>query len=194
MPSLGRAAEAHAAPHRGRPPRAGALLDQRPLELGDAGEHGQHHPPGRAGGVGPGLAQRAQAGAGLAQLLGDPQQVAGRAGQAVEAGDHGHVALARLVEQAGELRPVAPGAGELLLVDPPAAGLLERGALQGEVLVVGAGPGAAEEHGGGACRGCRRGTIAFRDRHLQQPDRPDLLARVYCRVSYELCDKASGVG
>ena len=73
--------------------------------------------------VRPGLAQGAQPGAGLAQLLGDLEQVTGRASQAVEAVDHDHVGLAHLVEQAGELRPITPGTGELLLVDPPAAGL-----------------------------------------------------------------------
>ena len=133
---LGWPTEAHATLHGRRPACPGALLDQRPLELGDAGKHGQHHAPGRAGRVGPGLAEGAQAGAGLTQLLGDPQQVAGRARQAVEAVDHDHVLLAHLVEQARQLRPVAPGAGELLLVEAPATGLLQRGALQGEVLVV----------------------------------------------------------
>jgi hypothetical protein len=147
-----------------------------------AGGHGEHHAPGRAGGVGPGLAQRAQPGPGLAQLLGDLEQVAGRARQAVEARDHDHVALARLVEQAGQLRPVALGAGDLLLVDAPAAGLLEHGALQGEVLVVGADPGVADEHGG-TCRRYRREKIALCDRHLQQPDRPVPLGYMSCRSS-----------
>jgi hypothetical protein len=96
---------------------------------------------------GPGLAERAQAGSGVAQLLGSLEQVTGRARQPAKAIDHDHILLAHMVEQAGQLRPVTPHAGELLLVEAPAAGLLERGALQGEVLVVGADPGVAHEHG-----------------------------------------------
>jgi hypothetical protein len=143
---LGRPAEAHATLSGSRPPRPGAHLDQRLLELGDAGKDGEHHSPGRAGRVGPGLAEQAQPGAGLAQPLGDLEQVAGRAGQAVEAVDHDDIALAYLLEQAVQLRPVAPCSRDLLLVDALAAGLFQGGALQREVLVVGADPSIADEH------------------------------------------------
>lgn len=49
-----------------------------------AGEHGQHHASGRRGRVGSGLTQRAQPGVGLAQLLGDIQEVARQAGEVIE--------------------------------------------------------------------------------------------------------------
>lgn len=69
---LGGPAEADASLHGRDASAAGALLDQRPLELGDAGEHGQHHAPSGRCGVGPGLAQRAQPGVSIAQLFGNP--------------------------------------------------------------------------------------------------------------------------
>ena len=40
---LGRPAEPHTSSHGRDPAAAGALMDQRALELGDAGEHRQHH-------------------------------------------------------------------------------------------------------------------------------------------------------
>src|SRR3954466_4995690 len=101
---LGGPAEAHAALLGRDPSRTCALLDQCAFELGDAGKDGEHHPSGRTGRVGPRLAERAQPGPGLAQLLGDLEQVAGRAGQAVETLDHDDVALAYLLEQAVQLR------------------------------------------------------------------------------------------
>src|SRR3954471_10445483 len=94
----------------------------------------------------PRFAQGAQPGPGLAQLLGDLEQVAGRAGQAVKAVGQDDIALAYLLEQAVQLRPFASGAGDLLLMDAPAAGLLQRQALKGEVLVVGADSRVADEH------------------------------------------------
>src|SRR3954468_24558480 len=79
-------------------------------------------------------------------MLGDLEQVAGGAGQAVETLDHDDVALAYLLEQAVQLRPVASGAGDLLLMDAPATALLQRQALQGKALVVAADSGVADEH------------------------------------------------
>jgi len=61
--------------------------------------------------------------------------------------DSDDIVLADLVEQSRELRPRARGARDLLLVDASAAGLLQGGTLQGEVLVVGADAGIADEHG-----------------------------------------------
>jgi hypothetical protein len=128
---LGRPPEAHA-PSLGRgPTRARPLVDQRPLELGDPGEHGQHHPAGRRGRVGPGLGQRAQAGAALLQQLGDLQQVAGRAGEAVEPGHDDDVALPALVEQAGELGPVAPSPNAVQLGPVTGNGVLRPPAFLG---------------------------------------------------------------
>lgn len=65
---LCRPAETHSPLHGGDPARAGPLLDQRALELRDAGEHSEHHAPGRGQRVSAGLAQAAQPGAGFLQL------------------------------------------------------------------------------------------------------------------------------
>jgi len=92
----------------------GAANDERALELGDAGEQGQHHAPGRRRRVGPRLGQAAQAGAGLLDALGNAPQVARAARQAVQPGDCHHVAGAQVIEHPGQLNPVAPGAGDFL--------------------------------------------------------------------------------
>jgi len=115
--------------------------------IGDAGEYGQHHAACGAGGVGPGFGEAAQAGAGIAQPFGDVQQVARGAGQAVQPSDDKHVVIPHLVEQPGQFGSVALGAGQLLLIQPPAARLAQRPALERKVLVVGADAGVAEEHG-----------------------------------------------
>ena len=49
----------------------GTVNDEGALKLGDAGEHGQHHAPGRRRRIGPRLGQAAQIGAGLLDALGD---------------------------------------------------------------------------------------------------------------------------
>jgi hypothetical protein len=82
----------------------------------------------------------------VAQPFGNVQQIARGAGQAVQPGDDEHVVVAHLVEQPGQLGSVALGAGSLLLIQPPAARLTQRPPLKGEVLVVGADAGVAEEH------------------------------------------------
>ena len=126
---LGWATEAYATPHRRRAARSGALLDQRPLELGNAGKHGQHHASGRAGRVGPGLAQERRPAPVSRSCSAIPaglwsSALGGRGGRPRPrpARAHGRAG--------GELRPVAPGARELLFVDTPATGLLQRGALR----------------------------------------------------------------
>lgn len=73
---LGLAAEVLAVGLGVRSAIGGPLQDQRPLELGDAAE--QHQPAVRPG-VGPAVAERLEAGASLADLVDDPQQVEGRA-------------------------------------------------------------------------------------------------------------------
>jgi hypothetical protein len=45
-------------------------------------------------------------------MLGDLEQVVGRARQPIETVDYDHILLAYLLKQADELRPVASGAGE----------------------------------------------------------------------------------
>ena len=75
--------EPHASGLRRDPAGASALHDQGPLELGHAGEDGQHHAPGRRRRVGPWLCQRAQVSAGLVDPLRDRQEVGRRSGEAV---------------------------------------------------------------------------------------------------------------
>jgi hypothetical protein len=100
------AAEALAVRLGARPAFAGADADQLALELGEAAENGQHQAAVRRGGVGPCVAERAEAGF----LLGDRgervQQVAGRAGEAVEPRHHDHVASGDFGEQPAKLRSV----------------------------------------------------------------------------------------
>jgi hypothetical protein len=64
--------------------------DERALELGLATE--QHQAAMRRGRVRPGIAQRAEAGATLVDLVENVEQVPRRARQAIEASDHQHVA------------------------------------------------------------------------------------------------------
>jgi hypothetical protein len=95
------------------------------------GEHGQHHAPGWGRGIGPRLGQAAQARTGGLDALGNVQQVAGTPGQSVEPG-HGHnVTGSQMIEQAGQLRAVAPGAGDLLGVNTGAASRVQLGPLVG---------------------------------------------------------------
>ena len=89
--------KAHATLLRLSPPRARALVDQRSLELGDAGEHRQYHPARRRGRIGPGLGERTQAGASILKLFGDFKEITRRAGQAIEPGDHDDVAVPHVV-------------------------------------------------------------------------------------------------
>lgn len=76
---LERTAEPHT-PRFGRVPAvARALMDQLALELGHTREHCQHHAPRRRGRVRPRFGQRAKSRSDLVQLLGNVEQVAGRA-------------------------------------------------------------------------------------------------------------------
>ena len=143
---LWRPAESHAARPRRGAAGAGALMDERALEFGDAGEYGQNHAAGRRGRVGPGLGQRAQARLGLFDQFGDVQQIAGRARQPIEAVHNHHIAAAEMIEQPRQFRTIAARARELLFVNPRAAGLAECGALKVEVLIVGRNPRIPDQH------------------------------------------------
>ena len=170
-------------------------MDQRALELGDAGEHGQHHPARRAGRIGPGLGQTAQPGIRLPEPLGNVEQVARRAREPVEAGHHDHVLLAQVAEQTGQFGPVATCSGALLRVDPPAASVAQRRTLECEVLVVGADASIAEEHGavraGSVVQNCI-GTPSFCNGLPRQAKCPSCLARSAWRETAEFRDRAGG--
>lgn len=82
---LGKSFEPYATLHGRNTAGAGAVLNQRAFDFGDAGvagEHGQHYGFGRRCRVRPRLAQREHPGTGIAQLLCNLQQIAGRVGQA----------------------------------------------------------------------------------------------------------------
>ena len=143
---LCRPSEADAALPRVGAAGTGALADEVAFELGDAGEDGHDHLAGMGGGIGPGLGNGLEAGAGLADGFDDLKQVAGGAGQPVEFPDRDRITRAELVEHAVEFGPVAVGAGELFAKDALAAGLLECFELEREFLVFGRDAGVADLH------------------------------------------------
>ena len=125
----------------------GAAKDQRALELGDAGKHGQHHATGRARCVRPRLGEATQAGTGITKPLSRVQQVTSGASKAVKPCDNEHILVAHLVKQSRQLGTVALSTGKLLLIDATATHLSQRAALKGKVLVVGTNARIAQEHG-----------------------------------------------
>ncbi len=86
-----------------------------------------------------------QAGAGLLDALGNIQQVARAARQAVQPGDNHHIAGTQVIERHGQLNPVVPGAGDLLRKNPDAAGRVQLRPLVGQILVFGADTGIAQQ-------------------------------------------------
>ena len=76
-------------------------------------------------------------GLGRVQPLGNVEKIARRSGEAVKPRDRHHVAGAELVEQRGELRPIALRSRHLFLIDALASCRLQRRALLVEGLVVG---------------------------------------------------------
>ena len=79
------------------------------LNLASPPQHGQHQPAVRRGGVGLCVAERAEAGFLLGDCRERVQQVAGRAGDAVEPRHHHHVAGGKFRDKPGKLRPVGLG-------------------------------------------------------------------------------------
>ena len=156
------------------PARAGALGNQRPLEIGDAGKYGEHHASGWGGGIGPRFGDGAQTRAGLLDALGDLQKVTGRTGEAVQTGDGDHVPGAQMIEQPCQCRAVALGAADLLLEDPAAPGGSQCGALLREVLALGGHPGITDQRAGrgflghGTCRMICRKTLIICDKDMRQ--------------------------
>ena len=142
-----RTAETHALFLRGAPAGVGAFGDERALELGDPGEHGQNPLAGGRGRVGPRLGQRPQAGAGAVEALREVEQIAGRAGQAIQASGHDDISLAEMVEQSRQFGAVAAGARDFLFVQAMTAGGAQGGALVVELLVVGGDAGVTDQQG-----------------------------------------------
>jgi hypothetical protein len=172
---LGREGEARPKAHTARlsrhPAGACAFHDQGPLEISHASEHGQYHAPGRRRGIGPRLGERAQSLAGFLHPLGDLQQVAGKAGEPVQARDCHHVADAQVVEQPPQFGPVALCPADLFLENPRAAGFAKCRALLGEVLTLGGDAGIADHRTGWVRIG------------------PGFSCRSLCRELFTMCDK-----
>ena len=82
----------------------------------------------------------------LLQLLGDVEQAASGARQSVEPRHHHGVVVAQLLDHLGQLGSVALRARHLLLECPLASDILQRGALQPEILVIGGHTGVANQH------------------------------------------------
>lgn len=134
---------------RSRSAGAGPLMDQGPLELGDAGEHSQHHAARRRRGISPGLRKRPQTGASRLDLFGDVEKISRRSGKAIQAGHRHHVIGAQMIEHKGELRSVSFRSGDFFLINPLASRCQQRGALLVKVLVVGRDAGISDEQGQG---------------------------------------------
>jgi hypothetical protein len=137
------AAEAFAVCLGARPALAGADADKLALELGEATEYRQHQPAVRRGGVGPCVPERAEAGF----LLGDRrervQQVAGRAGEAIEPRHHYHVAGGEFGDKPAQLRPVGLGPARHLAEHLARAGGAELPGLSVNALAAGRDAGIA---------------------------------------------------
>ena len=134
----------------------GALGDQRALELGDRAEHLQREHALRRRGV-DGIAQRAEMRALRLELLDEGEQVADRAGEAVEAHDDEDVAGGDLAHELGEDGPGARGAGAVFLVDDVASGGAQFVDLGVGRLLLGGDAGVAEKANGGGAFGARHG-------------------------------------
>lgn len=94
---------------------AGAGAYQISLELGEPSKNGQHQAAVRRGGVGPSVGERAESGSAFGDGVESVEQVAGRAGQSVKAGDDKHVSRVEGCKDPGKLPAIGLGpAGSLL--------------------------------------------------------------------------------
>ena len=116
----GIAADTTAAARRPQP-GLGALGNQRPFELGDGTQHLQREHALWRGGVDR-VAQAAEMRASGLELLDDGEEMADRAGEAIEPDHDQGFAGADLVQQARQHRPAAVCAGGVLLEHRGAAG------------------------------------------------------------------------
>jgi hypothetical protein len=139
----GIAADTTAAPRRPQP-RLGALGDQRPLELCDGAEHLQREHALRRCGVDR-VAQAAEMRALGLELLNDGEEVADRAGEAVEPDHDQRLAGTEVAQQAREHRPGAIGAGGVFLVHSGAPGCAQLVELRIGALFFGGHPRIADQ-------------------------------------------------
>ena len=125
--------------------RAGALLDNRALELRQAREDVKHQPAAGSRRV-DGLGERAKSDAALLQVLDGLDELPDRAGEAIQLPDDQGVAAAHEVKRGLELGPVALSAGSLLGEGLLAAAALEGVELERGVLILRGDAGVADEH------------------------------------------------
>ena len=139
----GIAADTTAAARRPQP-GLGALGNQRPFELGDGTQHLQREHALWRGGVDR-VAQAAEMRAGGFELLDDREEMADRAGQAIEPDHDQGFAGADLVQQARQHRPAAVCAGGVLLEHGGAAGRAQLVELRIGALFLGRDPRIANQ-------------------------------------------------
>ena len=130
----------------------GALGDQRAFELSDGAEHLQREHALRGCGVDR-IAQAAKMRAAGFELLDDGEQVADRAGEAIEADDGEGFAGADIAQQAAEHGPASIGAGGTLFEHSGAAGGAEFVKLRIGALLFGGDAGVADQPAGGRLLG-----------------------------------------
>jgi hypothetical protein len=123
--------------HGARPAFARARADQLALELGQAAEHSKHEATVRCSGIGPPIAERSEASALAGDRREGVQEVSRRSRQAIEAGDHEHVAGVELSEHAAELVAIGLRATGHLAEHLARAGGLELAHLGVNALAVG---------------------------------------------------------
>jgi hypothetical protein len=103
-----------------------ALPNQIAFKFCYARENSHDHLAGMRGGVSPGLGNRLETGARVADRFHDLQEITGGARQTVELPDGYNVALAQLIEHPVEFRPVTVSSRDFLTKDSGASGLFER--------------------------------------------------------------------
>jgi hypothetical protein len=81
------------------------------------------------------------------ELFRDIEEVPRRSREAIEPRHYDNISRAELVQHPDQLRPAPLGTGDLLFINPGAAGRLERGSLNREILIVGRNAGVPYEHG-----------------------------------------------
>ena len=121
---------------RGLKAGSGALGDQCAFELSNCPKHLEGEHALRRCGVDR-IAQAAEMRAAGFELFDDGQQVADRAGKAIEPDHDESLARPDFAQQAGEHRAAAIGAGGVLLEDRVATGRLQLVALRVGALLVG---------------------------------------------------------
>jgi len=140
--------------------RAGA--DQLALEFSEAAEYGEHEAAVWGGGVGPRVAEGAEACFPAGDRRESIEKIAGRACQAVEARHHEHVAGVELVEGTAKLAAVGLHSARHLTEHGRRPRGAKLGHLGGDALAVGRDSGIAIDHGGDSAPKLRTGkAISF---------------------------------